>query len=154
MNNKLLIVGLILAVILVSGCAGSQKSPTSQSPEPQSGEAPAGQGSAASVSGGGTKTIHVTIDHTAYSPATITVNKGDHVKILASTGVGTSRHNHGITIDEYVINQAILTEDKNTPTVIEFDATKAGTFKIWCKTCEQGIFGAEHPKIEGTLVVK
>ncbi len=143
MDNKLLIVGLVLAVILVSGCAG-YSSKSSQSSVSSPGES----------LGGGTKTIHVEIQHTGYIPETITVNKGDHVKLLASTAVGTSRHNHGITIDEYAINQAVLTEDKNTPAVIEFDTTKAGTFKIWCKTCEQGIFGAEHPKIEGILVVK
>ena len=140
MNSKLLIIGLILAVILVSGCAGSQNSQSSVSSPGES-------------LGGGTKTIPITIQHTGYSPETITVNKGDHVKLLINTAIGTSKHNHGITIDEYAINQAILTEDKNTPVVIEFDATKAGTFRIWCKTCEQGIFGAEHPKIEGTLVV-
>ena len=146
MNNKFLIVGLVLAVILVSGCAGysSQKSPTSQSSVSSPGES----------LGGGTKTIPIQIDHTAYLPATITVTKGDHVKLLVSTVVGTSKHRHGITIDEYSINQAVQTEDKNTPAVIEFDATKAGTFKIWCKTCADGIFGAEHPKIEGKLVVK
>ncbi len=145
MNNKVLIVGLVLAVILVSGCAGysSQKSPTSQSSVSSPG---------ASL-GGGTKTIPITIQHTGYVPDTISVNRGDHVKLLVNTGVGTSRHSHGITIDEYTINQAVLTEDKNSPIVIEFDATKAGTFRIWCKTCEQGIFGAEHPKIEGKLVV-
>src|SRR3989344_4279663 len=140
MNSKLLIIGLILAVILVSGCAGSQNSQSSVSSPGES-------------LGGGTKTIPITIQHTGYVPETITVNKGDHVKLLINTAIGTSKHNHGITIDEYAINQAILTEDKNTPVVIEFDATKAGTFRIWCKTCEQGIFGAEHPKIEGTLVV-
>ncbi len=148
MNNKFLIIGLVLAVILVSGCAGSQRESQSSQPSGSSVSSPG------ESLGGGTKTIPITIDHTTYLPSTITVNQGDHVKLLVNTGVGTSRHKHGIAIDEYGINQAIQTEDKNSPTVIEFDATKAGTFTIYCGTCKDGIFGNDHPKIEGKLVVR
>ena len=141
MDNKLFVIGLVLAVILVSGCAGNSTSQSSVS-------------SPGASSGGGTKTISIEIQHTGYVPNTITVNKGDHVKFLVNTAAGTSTHHHGITIDEYGINQIVQTEDKNSPQAIEFDATKAGTFKIYCGTCKDGIFGAEHPKIEATLIVR
>ncbi|MEM5805530.1 MAG: cupredoxin domain-containing protein [Candidatus Aenigmatarchaeota archaeon] len=100
-----------------------------------------------------TKTFTVTIYHTSYIPSTFTVNKGDTVRILAVTAPGTASHNHGITIDEYGINQVVTTEDPDNPTVIEFVANKSGTFRIYCKPCWDGPFGRNHPNIQATLIV-
>jgi heme/copper-type cytochrome/quinol oxidase subunit 2 len=58
---------------------------------------------------------------------------------------------HGITISDYGIERSVTSSTE--PTIIEFTADKKGTFKIYCSTCEKGIFGARHPKIEATLVV-
>ncbi len=98
-----------------------------------------------------TKEFNVIIGHTSYNPSTFTVNVGDTIRFLATTARGTSTHNHGITIDEYRINQAVTSE--NIPVTIEFAADRAGTFNIWCRTCWDGPFGRGHPNIRGTLVV-
>ena len=97
--------------------------------------------------------IIAVLDHTSgyifsgdgVSGTTITVNKDDTVKITASSN---QAHNHGITIDEYNINQAVTTPN----TVIEFTANLVGTFNIYCKTCLSGPLGA-HPQMTGKLVV-
>ncbi len=100
------------------------------------------------------KEFSVTVSHTNYEPVSIEVQKGDAVRIKAVTSKGTSTHNHGITIDEYNINEAVVTDDKNSPKIIEFVADKAGTFGIYCKTCWDGPFGRNHPPIQATLVVR
>jgi len=100
------------------------------------------------------RTIMATISHSqgyyfegkaAIDPTTITVNRGDIVKII--TNDMNPSHNHGITIDSYGINQVT----SGNPT-ITFVADKAGTFPIYCKTCLDGPLGA-HPWMTGTLVV-
>lgn len=98
--------------------------------------------------------IKMTIFHTSYSPNKISVNMGDTVRILATAAAGTSSHLHGVTIDDYGINQVVTTEDANNPVKIEFAANKRGTFKIYCKTCWDGPFGTGHPDIQATLEVK
>lgn len=112
------------------------------------------QSTTSSTSSGIVRTIYATLDHNAgynfmedgTSGTTITVNKGATVKIIANDNQPT--HNHGITIDAYGINTAVIQPD----TVIQFVANQAGTFKIWCKTCLEGPLGA-HPWMTGTLVV-
>lgn len=106
----------------------------------------------------GVKEFKVTIAHTFYSTNTFTVNKGDTVRFLANAAPGTGAesgfsHNHGITIDEYSINQAVAVEDVNNPVAIEFVADRTGEFTIYCKTCMDGPFGAGHPAIQAKLIV-
>ena len=106
-----------------------------------------------SAPAGSVKTIYATIDHSigyeftgdGASGTTITVNKEDTVKII--TQDNQPRHNHGITIDEYGINQVT----SQNP-VIQFSADKAGSFNIYCKSCDEGPLGS-HPWMTGTLVV-
>lgn len=99
-----------------------------------------------------TKEFRITIDHNSgYSPNKISVNEGDTVKILVISNQPS--HNHGITIDAYSINKAILKSSFTNPDVIEFVADKSGTFEMYCKTCETGPLGA-HSWMKGTLEVK
>ncbi len=100
----------------------------------------------------GTKEFQVTIGHTFYNPRTFEANVGDTVRFLAIAAQGTASHNHGITIDEFNVNQAVISED--SPVVIEFVADKSGTFDIYCATCWEGPYGRGHPDIRATLVVK
>ena len=104
------------------------------------------------VSAGETKEFKITIDHSGgYSLSKISVNKGDTVKILAISN--QPPHEHGIAIDAYSINQVVMKNSFDSPDVIEFTADKAGTFEIYCKTCDAGPLGA-HPWMKGTLEVK
>jgi len=101
-----------------------------------------------------TREITAVLDHSSgyifsgdgVSGTTITINKDDTVRITASSNQPS--HNHGITIDEYQVNKAVIQPN----TVIEFVANRAGTFNIYCKTCLDGPLGA-HPWMKGTLVV-
>lgn len=133
----------VMLVVLISACV----SPAGQNQTPQGEQQP------------GLKVFKVVIGHTFYSPNTFTVAKGDRVRFLANAAKGTGvesgfSHNHGITIDEYSINQAVATEDESKPVVIEFLADKAGEFRIYCKTCLDGPFGQDHPQINAKLVVE
>ncbi len=140
---------LFIAAFLIAGCSQSQ---------------PAAQGTVREIAPGNPvqtqpaapsqKEFQMTISHTSYQPDTIEVNKGDTVKIDAVTSPRTANHNHGITIDAYGINQAVLTEDTAKPQVITFIADKAGEFDIYCKTCWDGPFGRDHPEIHAKLIVK
>ncbi len=132
--KKVLLMLFILSILTISACTSKNTEQTTTQ--------------------GGTKIVSMVIEHTFYQPDTITVNKGDKVRIEAIAASGTGSHKHGVTIDEYGINKAVTTEEKNNPTIIEFTADKQGTFKIYCKTCLEGPFGANHPKIEAKLVVQ
>jgi heme/copper-type cytochrome/quinol oxidase subunit 2 len=89
------------------------------------------------------KEINLEAYQFAFSPDTITVNKGDTVKIHA-----TSRDvPHGVFIKEYGINKKV---EKGKPADIEFVADKAGEFDILCSVyCGRG-----HQNMKGKLVVK
>ena len=100
----------------------------------------------------GTKEFQVTIGHTFYNPRTFESNVGDTVRFLALAAQGTAAHNHGITIDEFDVTQAVTSEDN--PVIIEFVADKRGTFEIYCAPCWEGPYGRGHPDIRATLVVK
>jgi|SRR3989344_7124331 len=106
------------------------------------------------INGENVKEFNMVIEHRAYTPNSFTVKKGDKVRFLAIAAPGTSSHNHGITIDEFNINVAVLKEDVNNPEIIEFVADKAGTFEIYCMPCWDGPFGKGHPEIKATLVVE
>ncbi len=98
------------------------------------------------------KEFKITIDHSGgYSPNKVSVSKGDNVKISAISNQPS--HEHGITIDAYSINKTVLKSLFADPDVIEFTADKAGTFEMYCKTCETGPLGS-HPWLKGTLEVK
>lgn len=132
---------ILFAVILVSGCV--QQSQTQQPPaQPNETHAPQ------------TRQFSMVIGHTFYNPSTLTVNKGDTVVIKAVAAPGTVSHLHGITIDDYEINEAVISEDPNNPVVIQFIADKEGAFTIYCKTCWSGSFGQGHPPIKAFLDVK
>lgn len=86
-----------------------------------------------------------------FTPKELKVKKGDKVRFVATSNL--LNHRHGVTIDEFGINEAILTADTNNPKIIEFTANKTGSFRIWCKTCLSGAFGA-HSWMQATLIVE
>ena len=164
---RFILVLFLFGIILAAGCAQQggttggtvtpspnpnpapnlQPSPVPQ-PDPNSGPA-----------SDGVKEFKAVVAHGGYIPAKFTVNKGDTVHILATTATGQEYHKHGFTIDEYGINAAVQSSDLNNPVKIEFVADKVGTFKIYCKTCNdadgwKGKTGSTHPDIQATLEVK
>ncbi len=78
-----------------------------------------------------------------YSPETITVNKGDVVKIHATSGDVP----HGVMIKEYGINVRV---EKEKPQDIQFVADKSGEFDIVCSV----YCGSGHAMMKAKLIVK
>ncbi len=78
-----------------------------------------------------------------FTPAVITVQQGDYIRV----NLKTADVAHGFYIDGYDVN--IKVSGGKTES-IEFVADKAGTFKIRCSvTC-----GPFHPFVAGTFVVQ
>ncbi len=99
---------------------------------------------------GNTTEFDIAITHGGYQPNKFTATEGDLIKFLAITTEPT--HDHGISIDEFGINTLITSTSPSNPDVIEFVASKVGSFKIYCKTCAEGSQG-DHPQLEATLQI-
>ena len=119
---------LVLGAVLVSGCIGQGGTqPTPDRIEPT----------------GEIKEFEVTANQWEFTPSTITVNKGDTVK-LKITSVDVT---HGFTLPDFGINE-VLGPGKDVH--VEFVADKTGTFSFWCSVpC-----GSGHSGMRGQLIVK
>ncbi|MEM2138343.1 MAG: cupredoxin domain-containing protein [Candidatus Anstonellaceae archaeon] len=89
------------------------------------------------------KEFTITASRFKFEPSTITVNKGDRVRLT----LRNSDVSHGIAISEFNVDlRAGAGETKS----IEFLADKEGTFNFFCSIyCGDG-----HPEMSGKLVVK
>lgn len=96
-----------------------------------------------SVSVGTVKTFNVTGKSFSFSPSTITVNKGDTVKIVFTNTEG----NHDWVVDEFNARTKIISGGQTD--TVEFVADKAGTFEYYCSVGTHRQLG-----MKGTLVVK
>ena len=79
----------------------------------------------------------------SFTPSTITVKKGDKVKITFENSAGF----HDFVIDEF----GAATKQTNAPTieVLEFTADKAGSFEYYCSVGSHRAMG-----MKGTLIVQ
>lgn len=89
------------------------------------------------------KTFEITAKTFSFEPNTITVNKGDTVKLIV-TSVDVD---HGIGIKEYNIRQNVIAGKTE---IIEFIADKQGTFTFYCSV----YCGESHKAMKGQLIVK
>lgn len=92
---------------------------------------------------GAVKAFTVTGSNFSFSPSTIKVKKGDKVKITFKNSEGF----HDFVIDEY----GVATKQLRSPgeEVIEFTATKTGSFEYYCSVGTHRSMG-----MKGTLVVE
>lgn len=142
---------LVFSVFLISACV-------SQPAQVQDNQTQGGQGLSGATAPS-LKAFKIVVGHTFYSPNIFEVSRGDRVRFMATSAKGTGlqsgfSHNHGVTVDEYGVDQAVTTEDEANPVIIEFVASEAGEFRIYCKTCLDGPFGQSHPAIQAKLVVR
>jgi cytochrome c oxidase subunit 2 len=91
----------------------------------------------------GVHVIQVALRKYEFSPGSLRVKKGEHVKLIMSA----ADHDHGFKLDDFDINQKI---PKGTTVVVEFIADKAGTFQFRCSS----VCGLGHRNMKGTLVVE
>lgn len=87
--------------------------------------------------------IQVTLRKYEFSPGSLRVKKGEHVKLVMTA----MDHDHGFRLDDYNIDQKT---PKGTTVVVEFTADKAGTFHFRCSS----VCGLGHRGMKGTLVVE
>ena len=129
-----LLIILVFGVILVSGCAqyGAQPTqPITTDPAPSQ-----------SVATGTVKEFDLTAKQWEFSPSTITVNKGDTVKLHISSIDVT----HGFGLPDFGINKTL---SPGSTVDIEFVADKRGTFTFACTI----ICGSGHGGMNGQLIV-
>lgn len=160
--KALLILGIVFALI-VAGCAGSQSPPAQQNPPAATGQqqpaennppAPPAEQIGMPVPGEENVTEtevlpaqqvkEFTVEATLwqFTPSTITVNRGDTVKLTLKNVEGV----HGIYIPDYNVSLKAGAGETNST---EFTADKAGTFPFRCNVmCGEG-----HTEMTGTLVV-
>ncbi len=141
----------IVLVILLAGC-GQQASedqtgeappeappadPASETNDPATAPEPEAQTTST------VKEFALTASKWDFAPSTITVTKGDTVKLtITSTDV-----KHGIAIPVYSINEDLPVGEE---VEIEFVADQAGTFPFRCSvSC-----GSGHSDMTGTLIVE
>jgi heme/copper-type cytochrome/quinol oxidase subunit 2 len=87
--------------------------------------------------------IKSTAEKYDFQPDTVTVKKGDRVKLV----ITAVDHDHGFRIDTFQINQKL---PKGEPVTVEFTADQAGTFLFQCSR----FCGLGHKKMKGRLVVE
>ncbi len=97
----------------------------------------------AGVTTGTTKEFTVTGSNFAFSPTTLTVNKGDHVKITFKNSGGF----HDFVLDAFKVKTDRINGGDSA--VVEFDATQSGSFEYYCSVGNHRAMG-----MKGTLVVK
>lgn len=124
---------LLVGIIFISGCVGQYGQQLTMPTTPTTLAAPTGE----------VKEFTIRESSFKLSPATITVNKGDSVRITVINDQGT----HNLFIEGY--NQRANIVSAGNTQVIEFVADKSGTFNMWCE-----VSGHRKLGMEGQLVVK
>jgi len=99
---------------------------TDLTPVPGASEPTAPTSSATSTTQSSVKEFTVTNKGYVFSPKTLTVNKGDTVKITFTNGGGT----HNLMIDGYDVGTKTIQGGQSDS--FEFVADKAGTFEFYC----------------------
>lgn len=88
------------------------------------------------------KEITVTSTGMAFNPKTLSVKKGDRVKVTYTNGGGT----HDLRIDGYNVGTKVISGGQSE--TFEFVADKAGTFEYYCSVGNHRQMG-----MKGTLTV-
>ncbi|MEK6945552.1 MAG: cupredoxin domain-containing protein [Nanoarchaeota archaeon] len=145
MNKRITVVLIAIVVIAVVGFLVFNKPSNSSSSSDLPGTNTNGGSSNAATdsntvtAGNSAQNKVITLDaqRFEYTPSTITVKKGDRVKIVMNN-IDTT---HGIAIPDYNVTGV---------DGVEFIADKAGTFTFHCPT----FCGGGHREMTGTLVVQ
>lgn len=121
----------ILIMVLLSGCTQQPATDGNSSGDPSP------------VAGGEIKEFSITAKDWVFDPDTITVNRGDTVK-LHITSVDVM---HGFGLPDFGINERI---EAGKTIDVQFVADKTGTFDFSCTV----FCGSGHSRMKGQLIVK
>lgn len=94
------------------------------------------------VDSGNIKEFSIIAKDFEFTPSTITVNKGDTIKL----NIRSEDTVHGISIPDFNVNKDIPAMEEVS---VEFVADKSGTFPFKCSV----YCGSGHKDMKGTLVV-
>jgi cytochrome c oxidase subunit 2 len=156
MSKQVLIIGAVIVVLLVGGAYYVMKQnasapapaittqPSSDQANPVMSEEPSASATSGATTTGAVKEFTVTGSNFKFDPATLTVNKGDTVKITFKNA-GTAPHN--ITFTDFSAASKTITSGAND--TVQFVADKAGTFQYYCSVGNHKAMG-----MVGTLTVK
>lgn len=150
MNKTAIIVGIIGLVVIAAGFAiYNQNYFSSSPPSPPANATPTPAPTSADNNGSmvepgaNAKEFTVTGQNFLFSPSTLTVKKGDKVKIIFKSAGGF----HDFRIDEF--NAATKKINGGQEDTVEFIAAKTGSFEYYCSVGEHRKMG-----MKGTLVVE
>ncbi len=129
---KTVITIVLLSLFLVS-CASTQKQEQVTEPNTQA------QSATDTV-----KEVSMEMSQFSFSPSTITVKKGERLKITVTSKDVT----HSLFIPEFNVNSGPVANGQSS--TVEFLADKAGTFEFRCATT----CGVGHKDMKGTLIVE
>ncbi|MDB5194519.1 MAG: Blue (Type 1) copper protein [Parcubacteria group bacterium] len=165
MNNKVIAIIVILIVIIggiflfrhnssaptgtdLQGMTGMNTTPSSDTnaaANTNTSGAAAGSGAvqgSITVTAPTVKSFTVTGSNFAFAPSTMSVNKGDTVKIHFTNSGG----NHDFVIDEYNVRNSIIAGGQSAD--VTFVADNSGTFSYYCSVGNHRQMG-----MQGTLTV-
>ncbi len=139
------VLALILLPVLVLGCVSQSAQPVAtplptQPPPATATPLPELTGTVTTPSE--VKEFTMTAKQWAFEPSTITVNKGDRVRLVV-TSIDVA---HGFGLPDFGVDARL---EPGTATTVEFTASRAGTFTFFCSV----VCGAGHSGMKGTLVV-
>lgn len=100
-------------------------------------------GASAMVNAGAVKEFTISGKDFSMTPSTLTVNKGDKVRITFKNVSGT----HDLIVDGYNAKTPVLATGQSA--TVEFTADKAGSFEYYC-----GVGNHRAMGMKGTLTVK
>ena len=87
--------------------------------------------------------IKMTAEKYDFTPDTVTVRKGDRVKLV----ITALDRDHGFKLEAFQVEKKL---PKGEPVTVEFTADKTGTFPFQCSQ----FCGLGHGKMKGELVVE
>jgi nitrosocyanin len=153
MNRTVIVIALIIVLIGGFALVQSQKTApqttqtttntTAQPTAAMKEETSPASGDAMMKQDGAVKEFTVEGKNFSFTPSTMTVNKGDTVKITFKNSGGM----HDFKIDEF--NVATKQIQSGASETVEFTADKAGTFDYYCSVGNHRAMG-----MQGTLTVK
>jgi len=133
-NNVWLALGMLVGLLACGACRW-----TAGASHPSTAAPPALSG----VVEHGVRTIHVTAQRYRYVPDPLVVKAGEKVRLLATS----ADVHHGLAIDAFKVN---LTLTPGATQAVEFVASQAGTFEMYCTV----YCGLGHPHMKGKLIVE